>query len=131
MERDNRILIGSVIIIVLVSISFNFSFTGGVVKDVSGGKIKVSPEVINSGDVVYFDVFGGVKGINNKADFIYAIDDLRKSSKKDICGEGHKCTGDISFSYFIPPNWESGIYYVVFFDYASGEFIKKGFTVVN
>ncbi|MFH1591914.1 MAG: hypothetical protein ABIB47_00935 [Candidatus Woesearchaeota archaeon] len=130
MEKDNRILIGSIVIIVLVVISFNFSITGSVVKEYSSVRIRVSPEVVNAGEVVYVDVEGGVNGVNNRADFIYAIDDLRVGSKENICGDGAKCSGVVSFSYVISPGWERGVYYVVVFDYAAGEFVQEEFTVV-
>ncbi|MEK6826689.1 MAG: hypothetical protein AABX90_03600, partial [Nanoarchaeota archaeon] len=120
MDRESRILIGSVFIIVLVAISFNFSFTGSVVSDNPKVMIDISPEIVTPGEVIYVDISPGIEGINNRADFVYAIDDLRKGSKTLICGEGTKCLSETSFSYVIPQSWESGVYYVAIFDYDSG-----------
>ena len=130
MDRESRILIGSVFIIVLVAISFNFSFTGSVVSDNPKVMIDISPEIVTPGEVIYVDISPGIEGINNRADFVYAIDDLRKGSKTLICGEGTKCLSETSFSYVIPQSWESGVYYVAIFDYDSGKFIEEEFTVV-
>ena len=130
MDKDNKILIVSVIIIILVALSFNFNIpTGAVTKDYPTISITISPDIVQAGDIVYIDIKAGKSGINNRADFIYAIDNLRKSSKTNICGNAPKCTGDLSFSYVTSPTWESGIYYIAVYDYDSETFIKKEFTI--
>jgi len=130
MNKDNKILIGSVIIIIIVALSFNINTpTSSIIKNYPTTSITISPDTVQAGNIIYIDIKTGSKGINNKADFIYAIDNLRKSSRINICGNGPKCTGDFSFSYVTSSTWEPGIYYVAIYDYDSESFVKKEFTI--
>ena len=130
MNKDNLILFGSIIILIGSALFFDFNTTGSAVQEYTTTSIDVSPGIIPAGDLLYIDVKTGNKGINNKADFIYAIDNLRKGSKENICGDGAVCTGDISFSYVVSLGWERGIYKMVLYDYDSESFVERKFTVV-
>ncbi len=132
MDKDIKIIIGSVIIIVVTALFSNYGSTGAVVRDLRASfvDIRISPNVIHAGDVMYIDIYSGSKGINNRADFVYAIDDLRKGSKQNICGDGDVCVGDVSFSYVTSLTWEPGIYKIVLYDYDTESFVEERITVV-
>jgi len=132
MKRDDKILFGAIVIVLLLFfvVGFNFDgFTGSVVRD-SGTKIIISPKVVSNGEIIQISVSPSSKGVNVKTSFYQAEDDLRKISVNKLCNS-YKCSKDGSFSFVIPNSWESGVYYVKVYDYGLKDFVIEDFTVKN
>jgi len=130
-KNENRVLIFSLIIVVLlIVVTLNSNISGYAVSDFSRSNIEVSPNVVYQGDKIIITVHPSNDGINGKASFYNLEDNLRKTSVDGLCNS-YRCSDSLSFSFFIPNNWENGIYYVQVYDYGSEDFVKEEFTVIK
>ena len=131
LKNDNKtLLFALVIIVLLIIVSLNNSPVGLVVSDFSSTNIEISPDVVHKGEKLFVTVYPSNKGVNEKISFYLLEDNLRKTSVEGSCNN-YKCSEEFSFSFFIPNNWENGVYYVQVYDYGLNEFIRKEFTVDN
>jgi len=128
MDRENRIIVGTVFVIFIAIISSNFGISGQIIRN-SETEIKVAPDAVYVGQKVYIDIYPGSLGVNQKISFYQAEDNLRKDSTYIVCGVNFKCYDDTSFSYVIPTSWEPGIYFANVYDYGTKSYVKQEFTV--
>ena len=127
MDKDNKVLLGSVLIILLAIISINFDGITGAATFDSNTNLYISPNVVSPGDRIYITISAPGAGVNKKAEFYHLADNLKVGSI-DIC-KSSGCSGDFGFSYVISTSWDSGIYGVRVYSYEINEFITGAFTV--
>ncbi|MBI2498631.1 hypothetical protein HYV88_00140 [Candidatus Woesearchaeota archaeon] len=126
MERESKIILGAIILILIAIFSFNLDITGLSVKEFSG--MRISPKVVKSGSMILIMVYPGLGGVNNNLNFYNAEDDLRKASI-ELCDGDYKCSEETTISYWVPNNWKPGVYHVKVYDYNRKGFIMEDFTI--
>ncbi|MEK6952906.1 MAG: hypothetical protein AABX29_07880 [Nanoarchaeota archaeon] len=126
MERESKIILGAIIIILIAIFSFNLGITGFSVKEFSN--INISPKVLTSGSMILITVYPGLEGVNNNLNFYNAEDDLRKASI-ELCEGDYKCSEETTISHWVPDGWKPGVYYVKVYDYNRKDFIMEDFTI--
>ncbi|MEK6934248.1 MAG: hypothetical protein AABW46_00035 [Nanoarchaeota archaeon] len=127
MNRESKILIGAVIIIIIAIFSFNSGITSFSVKE-SSGSIIISPKSVSAGENIIVTVIPGFEGVNNKVSFYNAEDDLRKDSV-ELCKGSFRCEKESSINYWVSNSWDPGVYYVKVYDYNRKGFIIEDFTI--
>ena len=130
MNKENKTLVTAIVIIALLAvITLNVENPAGqVTREFKETRVDISPEALSPGESLLITVHPGTDGINQKASFFQAEDNLRRYSISDICGS-YKCTKQTSFNFVIPLSWENGIYYIQIYSYGTNSFVKKEFTV--
>lgn len=132
MEKDNKILVGAVIIILVALVAFNLSkITGQVTKETT--TITVNPKIIGAGDIISISVVPGSEGAENEMRIYYEDENgnlIRKVQQHEMDRKtGGRLTRGITFSYRTYSTWVDGKYYVVVEDKATGEDIFASFKI--
>lgn len=132
MHKDNKVLIGSVFIIIIAIITFSNmeNITGHSIKESEKTFITLSPEVTQPGERIHITISTGPKGINNKAGIFNLIDNLRVGDIL-ICKGSYKCSGKFSTTYVISNAFEEGIYEIKVYSYDQEEFISEKLTITT
>ena len=129
-QEDKLLLAAFFIILALLFIGITQDgLTGYLIKESSDTTILISPPTVSTGEILHITVIPGSDGVHQKTSFYQAEDNLRKLSVHTLCSN-FVCTEEGSFSFFIPLHWESGVYHVKMYDYATKKFIVEDFTVV-
>lgn len=119
MEKDNKILLGAILIILITLVSFNFGdITGKVVKE--GTVVSISPATVTAGDYITVYVKPGSKGVESSA-YFYRIDGTRIPATVKLCGES-RCTKETTIRYKLTDSWDNNA------DWAYG-ITSKGYYV--
>ena len=109
MEKDNKILFGAILIILIAMLSLNFNdlITGNVSKE-SVSKVIVSPSEVARGEVITVEVTPGPEGVYNRWAWIYNVrdgGDLRLTgTAKRMCGNQAVCYDPLTIIYLIEGN---------------------------
>ena len=141
MEKDNKILFGAILIILIAMLSLNFNniLTGNVSKE-SVSKVVVSPNEVTRGEVITVEVTPGPEGVYNRWAWIYnAEKDLRLTgTAKRMCGNQAVCYDPLTITYLIEGNedkFPDGKYVIKVREhdvketkYAEGVFWIKGYN---
>lgn len=103
MDKDNKILLSAILIILVALVSFNFGdITGKIVKDST--VVAVSPSEVTAGEYITVYVNPGSDGVKNVA-YVYRENDVRIPATINLCGSS-KCEDEISVTYKILNNWD-------------------------
>ena len=126
MDKNNRVLIGAVLLIFVTLLSFNLtSLTGSSTKEGKVPSVSVSPNVAEAGDRLTVSVISGELGVNEKA-CIYD-GNSRVACTSTVCNNNvqkenrhFKClssVNQIQFNIATSTSLESGVYSVCVWDY--------------
>lgn len=142
MEKDNKILLLAIFILLVAMVSFSFNnFTGKATKE-SVSKVIVTPENVMRGETINVEIIPGPEGVYNRWAWIYKVgekNDLRlTATAKRICGNQAVCYEPATINYLIEGNEEKfpdGKYYVKVREhdvqetkYAQGVFWIEGYN---
>ena len=132
MHKDNKVLVGSVFIIIIAIIAFSNmeNITGHGVRESEKTFITLSPEVTLHGERIHITISTGPEGVNNKAGIFNLIDNLRVGEIL-ICKGSYKCSGKFSTTYVISNALEEGVYEIKVYSYDQEEFISKRLTITS
>lgn len=112
MQKENKVLFGAVLILLVAIISFSFSgITGQTVSSGEVTKLYVDKSIVTAGDMIKLTIKPGSDGVDQDIDFYHANDDTRVAqSAAQVCGQ-YKCFNDVTVEFRVPGSWE-GDYYV-------------------
>ena len=127
MNKDNKILLFALLIIIGAIISSGIGGITGRVVDEKITKVSVSPSRTYPSEEIYVTVIPGEDGINEEAVFFNS--EGAKLNYYNVCHGSYKCEEPVTFNFMIPDNWKSGVYQVRVYDYALKDFIKGDFTI--
>lgn len=136
MEKDNKILLGAILIILVAMVSFSFrGITGKAVSEKT--IVAVSPGSITAGESITIYVKPGSVGVEQMA-YFYREDGLRIPGTVSLC-RSSKCADEIKIDYKLVDSWDGNAdwpygeasrgYYLRVNDYRSEEYKTASFTV--
>lgn len=120
MNKDNKILVLAIFIVLVAIFSFSFDdiITGKVTKE-SISKVMITPNEVMRGETITVEVIPGPDGTYNRWAWIYragAKNDLRLTgTAKRMCGTQSVCYEPVTFTYLISGDenkFPDGKYYV-------------------
>lgn len=111
MQRENKVLFGAVLILLVAIISFSFAgITGQTVSSGEVTKLSIDKSIITAGDLIKLTIKPGSDGTGQDIDFYSAKDDTRAAeSAAQICGQ-YKCFNDVTVEFMVPGSWEGDYY---------------------
>ncbi len=130
MDKNNRVLIGAVLLIFVTLLSFNLdTITGLSTKDKNIPSVSISPKVVQPGSRITVTVWTGKLGMNEKA-CLYDSN-ARVSCTNNACAGNYKCYSTdkqpVSFNFATSTSLDSGVYSLCVWDYSlAQEKLRKG-----
>ena len=120
MDKNNRVLIGVILLIFITLLSFNLtSITGLSTKGKTVPSVSVSPKVAEAGERLTISVWTGKLGMHEQA-CLYDTDS-RVSCTRRACSGNYKCystdTKQVSFNFAPATSLTPGVYSVCVWDY--------------
>ena len=130
MDKDNKVLLGTVFIIIVALFFSHFNdITGASVSKRGNIHIIISPDIVAQGQRIYITITTDSEGVNKNVEFYHLADNLLVGSL-DLCSSS-SCSGDFSTSYVIPQSWHEGVYGAKIYSYTSDSFVTETFTIDN
>jgi len=143
MDKDNKILLIAILIMLvsIFSFSFNEVLTGKVTKE-SVSSVTVKPSEVMRGSIITVNVEPGPNGVDNRWAWVYregeTADRRVAGTAKRMCGTQSVCYDSITFTYLIEGNedkFSDGKYFVKVKEhdtkearYAKGAFWIEGYN---
>ena len=104
MNKDNKVLLGAILIILVALVSFNFGdITGKAVSE--GSIVAISPKTVTAGEYINVYVKPGSKGVEKLA-YIYREGDIRMAGTISLCRTS-KCEEEVDVKYKILDIWDN------------------------
>jgi len=126
LDKNNIITIIAVVLLIgAILFSFDYGTTGKAVS--SQDLVLVSPSVVKTGEYITIEILPSARGIN-KIVKIFDSANLRKAQIRMQCGT-FRCIKSVSDVYKTGSDWESGVYYLGYFNYNTNAFEKVFFTI--
>jgi len=136
MNKDNKVLLGAILIILVALVSFNFGdITGKAVSE--GSIVAISPKTITAGEYINVYIKPGSKGVEQLA-YLYREDGARLPGTINLCSTS-KCDEEINVKYKIIDTWDNNEkwdineitkgYYIRVNEYKQDSYKTASFTV--
>ena len=136
MEKDNKVLISAILIILVALVSFNFGdITGKAVKE--NTVVAISPLEVTAGETITVYVKPGSNGVEKLA-YVYSKKGIRLPGTISLC-RSSKCEDVLSVEYKIIDTWDNNEgwdfrekskgYYVKVIDSRTEDYSTASFTV--
>ena len=121
MDKNNRVLVGAVLLIFVTLLSFNLDTITGLSTQnkINTPSVSVSPKVIQAGNRLTVSAWTGKLGINEKA-CLYDSS-VRVSCTENVCQGNYKCystdKSPVKFNFATSTSLPSGVYSICVWDY--------------
>lgn len=140
MENNIKTVLLAIFILLIAIVSFSFNeITGQGVKDEKRSSvISIVPDVVKQGEIITVTVKPGDYGVFNRYMRIYRegakYDSAVQATEREICGYGNRCKDTAQVKYRIEGTWEPGNYYVRVWEAEKNhlyenEYVQAKFTV--
>ncbi len=138
MNKDIKILMVALIIIIIGAVSFNYvNITGKTTSDYT--TMTISPKLVKAGEMVHITVNPGLQGTYQEIEFYRVHNDLRVGRQLAKICKAAKCFEKTTISYKISDAWDnndkwdydivSKDYYARAYDVYSGIWVKSYLTI--
>ena len=137
MNKDSKVLLVALFIIMVGAISFNYAnITGKTISDYT--EMTVSPKLVKAGESIYITVKPGKQGVHQDVEFYRTDLDLRVGYVAKVCKEAN-CFEKTTVKYDLSDTWGDNAewdydviskdYYAKVYDIYSGQWVKSYFSV--